>query len=67
MTGNMPRYRLLTGVDDAAFCYRVSRALELGYELYGAPAITWNGSSGYVAQAVIWNNAEPTPPREPAV
>jgi hypothetical protein len=32
-----PRYRLLTGLDDDAFCYRVSEAPALGYELYGAP------------------------------
>ena len=35
----LPRYRLLTGPDDEAFCRRVSEALDLGYELYGDPAI----------------------------
>ena len=30
---NLPRYRLLTGPDDAAFCRRVSEALALGYVL----------------------------------
>lgn len=57
----MPRYRLLTGVDDSEFCKRVSRALELGYELYEGPALTWKGDTGYVAQAVIWTRPEPTP------
>jgi hypothetical protein len=50
----LPAYRLLTGVDDAAFCHRVSEALALGYELYGPPAATFNGEAVIVAQAVIW-------------
>lgn len=61
--GRLPRYRLLTGVDDAVFCERVSEALELGYELHGGPALTWNGTTGYVAQAVIWLQEGPTPKR----
>jgi len=44
----------LTGVDDAAFCHRVSEALALGYELHGPPAATFNGVDVIVAQAVIW-------------
>lgn len=58
---NLPVYRLLTGVDDSAFCERVSEALELGYELHGDPALTWTGTTGYVAQAVIWRKDGPTP------
>jgi hypothetical protein len=50
----MPRYRLLTGADDDAFCHRVSAALELGYVLYGSPACTFDGTGVIVAQAVIW-------------
>jgi hypothetical protein len=46
-------YRLLTGVDDRKFCERVSEALENGYELYGSPAATFNGSNVIVAQALI--------------
>jgi hypothetical protein len=51
---NLPRYRLLTGKDDAEFCRRVSEALTLGYMLYGSPAITLNGEHAVVAQAVVW-------------
>jgi hypothetical protein len=47
------RYRLLTGPDDADFCVRVSAALDEGYELYGSPSITYDGSRAIVAQAVI--------------
>jgi len=50
----LPRYRLLTGKDDAAFCQRVSDALSLGYELYGSPAATFNGDHVVVAQAILW-------------
>lgn len=51
---DLPRYRLLTGKDDAAFCARVSAALDLGYELYGSPAMTFNGEHVVVAQAIRW-------------
>ncbi len=49
-------YRVLTGPDDHAFCERVSRALDEGYQLYGSPAITYNGERCIVAQAVILRN-----------
>lgn len=49
-----PRYRLLTGPDDEAFCRRVSAALDMGYELYGSPSITFDGERVIVAQAVLW-------------
>jgi hypothetical protein len=58
-----PRYRVLTGLDDDTFCYRVSEALDLGYELHGGPAITSTGKAVYVAQALVWRREEPTPVR----
>ena len=51
----LPVYRILTGPDDDAFCHRVSEALELGYELYGSPAATFDGRRVIVAQALVWN------------
>jgi len=51
---NLPRYRLLTGPDDEAFCRRVSEALAMGFELYGSPAATFNGKEVIVAQALLW-------------
>jgi hypothetical protein len=51
---SLPAYRILTGPDDAAFCHRVSEALALGYELYGSPAATFNGTHVIVAQALVW-------------
>lgn len=47
------RYRLLSGHDTHAFCVRVSDALAEGYELYGSPALTFDGTTTYVAQAVV--------------
>ncbi|GAB3153483.1 hypothetical protein GCM10027290_46330 [Micromonospora sonneratiae] len=47
------RYRLLTGPDDAAFCQRVSQALADGYQLYGSPALTFDGERVIAAQAVV--------------
>jgi hypothetical protein len=61
-----PRYRVLTGPDDDAFCYRVSAALELGYELYGSPALTTKDGGAYVAQALIWPQGGPPPQRPDA-
>lgn len=49
-----PRYRVLTGPDDDAFCYRISEALEMGYVLHGSPSVTFGGKSVIVAQAVVW-------------
>ncbi|MFJ8442738.1 DUF1737 domain-containing protein [Kitasatospora griseola] len=56
----LPRYRVLTGPDDAAFCHRVSEALALGYELYEGPAVTFDGERVVVAQALLW----PQPSRQ---
>lgn len=53
----LPRYRLLTGKDDANFCHRISEALDLGFQLHGSPAATFNGQDVIVAQAVIWPRA----------
>ena len=47
------RYRMLTGIDDSAFCQKVSDALDEGYELYGSPTMTFDGKNAYVGQAVV--------------
>ena len=47
------RFRMLTGVDDSAFCQKVSDALDNGYELYGSPTMTFNGTNVIVGQAVV--------------
>jgi len=59
-TDRLPRYRVLTGPDDAAFCYRVSEALDLGYELHGSPALAvQKDGTAIVAQALLWPGADP--------
>jgi len=50
----LPTYRLLTGPDDASFCSRVSEMLDVGYQLHGSPALTFNGETVIAAQAVVW-------------
>ncbi|HEU5429851.1 MAG TPA: DUF1737 domain-containing protein [Actinocrinis sp.] len=62
---DLPRYRVLTGPDDEAFCRRVSEALDLGYVLHGGPALTVNGEQTIVAQAVVW--PEPAKPSDRVV
>ena len=46
-------YRLITGPDDRAFCERISAALADGYVLHGSPAVTFNGTTAIVAQALV--------------
>ena len=46
-------YRYLTGKDDVNFCAKVTKALNEGYELYGAPTMTFNGVDVLVGQVVI--------------
>jgi len=47
------RFRMLTGIDDSAFCQKVSDALADGYVLYGSPTMTFNGTNVIVGQAVV--------------
>ncbi|HCL60211.1 DUF1737 domain-containing protein [Acinetobacter variabilis] len=49
----MKVYRYFTGKDDVNFCARVTKALNEGYELYGAPTLTFNGTDVIVGQVVI--------------
>ena len=51
----MRLYRILTGGDDAAFCKKVSEALNKGWELSGSPSLTFDTAAGKVVcgQAVV--------------
>jgi hypothetical protein len=42
----MKLYRLLTAVDDATFCHKVTAALNKGWELYGSPTYAFNAATG---------------------
>lgn len=44
----MKGYRYLTGKDDAAFCHRVTAALNSGWQLYGNPTLTFDQTTGQV-------------------
>lgn len=50
----MIAYRLLTEDDTAAFCHKVTKALNEGWVLYGQPAYAFDQSTGKMrcAQAV---------------
>lgn len=47
------RYKVLTGPNSDAFHHGVARALSEGYELYGSPAVTFDGKDVIIAQAVF--------------
>lgn len=53
MPQSTEQYKLVTGNDDAEFCKRITKLLAEGYELYGSPAMAFNGEHMVVAQAVI--------------
>ena len=54
----MKVYRYLTGKDDVNFCARVTKALNEGYELYGSPTMTFNGTDVIVGQAIMKDVAD---------
>jgi hypothetical protein len=51
----MNLYRYLTGSDDAAFCHRITEALNRGWQLYGSPSLTYDPEKKQVVcgQAII--------------
>ncbi|WP_159952064.1 DUF1737 domain-containing protein [Rhizobium sp. 18065] len=51
----MKVYRFLTGPDDANFCHRVTDALNKGWELHGAPSLSFNTATNqmHCGQAVV--------------
>jgi len=63
-------YRLLTGLDDADFCRRVTEALNRGWILYGPPAMTFDTKAGRAVcgQAITKDVAadDYDPARDPA-
>jgi hypothetical protein len=52
---SMNLYRYLTGADDAAFCHRISEALNRGWQLYGSPTLAYDPEKNRVVcgQAII--------------
>ena len=56
----MKIYRYLTGKDDVHFCARVTKALNEGYELYGSPTMSFNGTDIIVGQAIVKEGVDET-------
>lgn len=48
----MKLYRYLTGIDDTQFCIRVTKALNMGWELHGSPSMAFNGKNTIVGQVI---------------
>ena len=51
----MKLYRLITGPDDAAFCHRITAALNKGWHLYGSPTYGFDAETKTMrcGQAVV--------------
>jgi len=49
----MKLYSYLTGPDDETLCKRVCAKLNNGWELYGNPALTFDGKNVIAGQAVV--------------
>ncbi len=48
-----PRYKLITGVNDADFERRVNEAIREGFRPEGAPSIAYDGKDVVVAQVLM--------------
>ena len=46
-------YKLITGKESSGFSERVTELLKQGYELYGSPALSFDGEQMVVAQALV--------------
>ena len=51
----MKLYRLLTEDDTAAFCHKITDALNKGWDLHGSPSYAFDAANGVMrcAQAVV--------------
>lgn len=51
----MKLYRFLTEADTAAFCHKVTAALNMGWQLHGPPTYAFDAASGVMrcGQAVV--------------
>lgn len=51
----MKLYRFLSEDDTSAFCHKVTKALNLGWELYGPPSYAFDAEHGVMrcGQAVV--------------
>ena len=44
----MKVYRYITGKDDNAFCHRITKALNDGFDLYGDPTLAFDSVLGHI-------------------
>ena len=53
MPQSKDKYKLITGRESDSFSVRVTEKLQQGYELYGSPALSFDGEEIVFAQALI--------------
>ena len=63
----MRAYRFLTGIDDSAFCHRVTEALSRGWELHGPPSYAFDPVAGRMRCGQAVTKDVPDRPYDPAL
>ena len=58
-------YRFLTGVDDSAFCHKVTKALSEGWALHGSPSYAYDAGSQRMMCGQAVTREAPDQPYDP--
>jgi hypothetical protein len=61
----MQIYRFLTGVDDSAFCHKVTKALTEGWKLHGSPVYAHDATNGRMMCGQAVTKEVPDQPYDP--
>ena len=61
----MQIYRFLTGVDDSAFCHKVTKALSEGWELHGSPSYAFDAAQQCMMAGQAVTKEVPDQPYDP--
>ena len=56
----MKLYRLLTGTDDAAFCHKVTAALNKGWDLHGSPTTSIKPDGAVLCAQAVYKKVKGT-------
>ena len=58
-------YRFLTGVDDSAFCHKVTKALSEGWALHGSPSYAYDAGNQRMMCGQAVTREAPDQPYDP--
>jgi hypothetical protein len=61
----MQIYRFLTGVDDSAFCHKVTKALSEGWKLHGSPSYAFDAAKQSMVCGQAVTREVPDQPYDP--